>query len=184
MTAFGPFRPAKSRPGRFSTAPSPVLAYLTPWVSIVVASGICGLPTIASSPFMPPLGFLALLSCRQLQPGLLPVWAGLPLGFADDLVSGQPMGSGIMLFSVAMITLEVIEYRWPWRHFAIEWAVAAVLIVVYIIATAFLAHMAGGVFSLILILPQLLLAVVVYPVVARAMGRADRLRLTRFWVFR
>ena len=94
------------------------------------------------------------------------------------------MGSGIMLFSVAMITLEVIEYRWPWRHFAIEWAVAAVLIVVYIIATAFLAHMAGGVFSLILILPQLLLAVVVYPVVARAMGRADRLRLTRFWVFR
>ena len=182
MNAFWSRRSAGKRSRQLVSAPSPVLAYLTPLVMIALASFVATLPTIASAPLIPPLGFLVLLSWRQLHPGLLPVWAGLPLGFIDDLVSGQPMGSGIFTWSAVMIALEVIEHRWPWRNFIIEWAVAAGMIVSYILATAVIAHLAGGGFSLLLILPQLVLGVLLYPVVARAVARADIFRLTRFWV--
>ena len=35
----------------------------------------------------------------------------------DDLFSGQPMGSAMLLWSVAMIALEAIEQRFPWRGY-------------------------------------------------------------------
>ena len=66
---------------------------------------------IASAPVLPPLGFLAFVAWRQLRPGLLPVWAGLPLGLFDDLFSGQPFGTAVMLWSIAAIVLDVIEAR-------------------------------------------------------------------------
>ncbi len=182
MTPVGPRRAGTKRSAQFTRAPSPVLAYLTPWATIALGSNIGCLPTIATAPLLPPLGFLALLSWRQLHPGLLPAWAGLPLGFIDDLVSGQPMGSGMLTWSVTMLALDLIEFRWPWRNFGIEWAVAAGLIVTYVITTALIANLAGGGFSLWLILPQLLLSVLLYPLVARVIARADNLRLKRFRV--
>ena len=183
MKQFGIGRVAGKRSQQISRAPSPLVAYLTPWATIVLASYLGGLPTIATTPWMPPLGFLALLAWRQLHPGLLPIRAGVPLGCIDDMVSGQPMGSAILTWSITMIALELIEFRWPWRNFLIEWAVAAGMIVAYILAAALIAHLAGGRFSLLLITPQLLLAVVVYPVVARCVARADTFRLTRFWAW-
>ena len=183
MISLGPRKSAGKRSRRFTRSPSPVLAYLTPWMTIAIASYIASLPTVTSAPLMPPLGFLVLLSWRQLHPGLLPIWAGLPLGFVDDLVSGQPMGSGILTWSVAMIALDMIEFRWPWRNFSIEWAVAAGLIATYIIVAALIAQLAGGGFALPLILPQLGLSALLYPVVARVVARADSFRLTRFWAF-
>ena len=182
MNVIGPRRTGGSRGQRFARAPSPVLAYLTPWLTIALASGLASLPTTTSAPLMPPLGFLVLLSWRQLHPGLLPVWAGLPLGFVDDLVSGQPMGCGILTWSVTLIMLDAIEFRWPWRNFGIEWAVAAGLIVAYLIATAWINHLAGGGFTVMLVLPQLVLSVLFYPFVARVVARADTFRLTRFWI--
>jgi rod shape-determining protein MreD len=177
------FRRPAAGTRRITRAPSPAIAYLTPWVSIVLASAACGWPLIAVGPLVPPLGFLALLGWRQLHPGLLPVWAGLPLGFADDLLSGQPVGSGILTWSLAMLALEVIEFRWPWRNFVVEWAVAAGMIVAYILITALLANAAGGNTSLLLLAPQLVLSVLIYPVVGRVVARLDTARLTRFRVF-
>lgn len=182
MTSFGPRRAATKRSAQLARAPSPVLAYLTPWITIGLASYVANLSAIATVPLMPPLGFLVLLSWRQLHPGLLPVWAGLPMGFVDDLVSGQPMGSGMLTWSITMIALDAIEFRWPWRNFVIEWVVATGLIVAYIIAAALIAHLAGGGFAPLLIVPQLALSVLLYPVVARGVARADTFRLKRFWV--
>jgi rod shape-determining protein MreD len=176
------FRRPSANTRRITRKPSPAIAYLTPWVSIVLASAACGWPMIAVGPLVPPLGFLALLGWRQLHPGLLPAWAGLPLGFADDLLSGQPMGSGILTWSLAMLALDVIEFRWPWRNFVVEWAVAAAMIVAYILITALLANAAGGATSLLLLAPQLVLSVLVYPVVGRVVARLDMARLTRFRV--
>ena len=62
-----------------------------------------------------------------------PVWAGLPLGFVDDLYSGQPFGSAMLLWSLAMIALEAIETRWPWRSFLLDWFAAAVLTSLYLL---------------------------------------------------
>jgi rod shape-determining protein MreD len=103
-------RAARPAARRFTT-PSPLVAYLTPWVAVVLASWVPLWPVIASAPLMPPFGFLMLLAWRQLRPGLLPVWAGTLLGLFDDMVSGQPMGSAITLWSITMLALDVIEAR-------------------------------------------------------------------------
>lgn len=175
-----------ARAGSIQHAPSPVLAYLTPWATIILASAASCLPITATSPLMPPLGFLVLLCWRQLHPGLLPVWAGLPLGFADDLISGQPMGSGILTWSIAMLALDIIEYRWPWRNFVVEWLVAAGMIVVYILFAALIANAAangpGGGAPLYLLVPQMMFSVFLYPVIARLVARLDSLRLVRYRV--
>ena len=114
-----PFRKTINR------APSPFLARAVPWLSVMLASLAPTMPLIASAPVLPPLGFMFLLSWRQLRPGLLPVWAGLPLGLFDDLYSGQPFGSAMLTWSLAMIVLDVIEARFPWRSFLFDWAEAA-----------------------------------------------------------
>ena len=70
---------------RINRAPSPFIARSVPWLSIMLASLLPAWLLIASAPVMPPIAFLMLLAWRQLRPGLLPVWAGLPLGLFDDL---------------------------------------------------------------------------------------------------
>ena len=61
--------------------------------------------------------------------------------------------------------------------------VAAGMIVAYILITALLANAAGGATSLFLLLPQLVISVLMYPVVGRVVARLDVARLTRFRVF-
>jgi rod shape-determining protein MreD len=167
---------------RINRAPSPVFAYVAPWASIMLGSLVTGWLTIASTPIVPPLGFLLLVGWRQLRPGLLPVWAGMPLGLFDDLVSGQPMGSAILLWSVASIVIEVIETRWPWRNFAIEWAIAAALIAADIVLAGLIASGLAHPEWLLALLPQLGLALLGYPLAARLCARLDRYRLLPFRV--
>ncbi|WP_271077891.1 rod shape-determining protein MreD [Aurantiacibacter sp. MUD61] len=158
---------------------SPVLAYGLPWVTILLASLTPLLPIIASAPLVPPLGYLFLLAWRVLRPGLLPMWAGLPLGFFDDLYSGQPLGSGILLFSLTMIALDLIEVRFPWRGFWQDWGVAAIFCVLYLILSALFSGSAPNWIQLTLILPQILITIMLFPVVAQIVSLLDRVRLTR-----
>jgi rod shape-determining protein MreD len=163
-------------------APSPLVAYAAPWVAIMLASLLPCLPWIGTAPLLPPLGYLSLLVWRQLRPGLLPVWAGFPLGVFDDCVSGQPFGSAIFLWSLTMISLELVELRFPWRNFAVDWMVAGCMIVVYLLAAWALANAAGDDTDFVVIVPQMLLSVAVYPVVARVVARLDTWRLIRYRV--
>jgi rod shape-determining protein MreD len=165
---------------RINRAPSPFVALSVPWMSVMLASLLPGWLFIASAPYVPPLGFLTLLAWRQLRPGLLPVWAGLPLGFFDDLYSGQPMGSAILLWSVAMILLDVIELRFPWRNFALEWLLATAMIVVYVLAALGAANAGGGNAPVAVLAPQVILAVLLYPFVGRIVAVLDRFRLIPF----
>lgn len=169
---------------QYNRAPSAMVAYLVPWATIALASIVPGWPIIASAPIMPAVGYLFLLGWRQVRPGVLPVWAGLPLGLVDDLFSGQPMGSAILLWSVSMLALDAIELRFPWRHFLVDWLVATGLIVAYGLATAFLARTVGGPAPGLDIVPQILLGVLLYPFVGRIVASLDRLRLMRFRVLR
>lgn len=159
---------------------SPSLAGGLPWASVMVASLVQILPLAAAVPVMPPLGFIVLLCWRLVRPGLLPVWAGFPLGLFDDLLSGQPFGSAILLWSLALLVIEVIEVRLPWREFLLDWLLAAAILAVYLMAAALVS---GGRMTaplLLALLPQLLLSVLVYPIIARMVAWLDRLRLMRF----
>lgn len=159
---------------------SPLLARSLPVLSVILCSIAQTLPAIASAPVMPPLGFMALLAWRQLRPGLLPVWAGLPLGLVDDLYSGQPMGSAMLLWSLTMIVLDVLEQRFPWRSYVLDWGVAAAFITVYLLLAGIIAAPVRTMPALHLVAPQLFLAVLLFPLVERFIALCDRLRLRRF----
>mgnify|MGYP001038515874 CR=1 FL=1 len=163
---------------KINRAPSPLIAIVVPWLTIMLGSLSPTWPVVASAPLLPPLGFLVLLAWRQLRPGVLPVWAGLPLGLFDDLYSGQPLGSAVLLWSIALIALEIIELRFPWRNFFLDWLVAAGLILVYLPTAMGLAM--GRMPSPVVLAPQLLFSVFAYPLVGRLVALFDRLRLVRF----
>ena len=158
-------------------APSPILATVLPWVTIVVAILTPLLPIIPPVPLLPPLGFLFLVAWRLQRPGLLPIWAGFPLGLLDDLYSGQPFGSGIMLWSAAMIALEVIESRFPWRSFVQDWLTALLITGIYLVAASILSGATPSLFAIFLLGPQLVLSAIAFPLIARFVSGLDRARL-------
>lgn len=169
---------------RINRAPSPLVARSLPWLTIMLASLLPGWTIVASAPVLPPLGFLFFISWQQLRPGLLPIWAGLPLGLFDDLFSGQPFGSAVLMWSLAAILLEIIEARLPWRNFLTEWLVAVGLIVTYILFSLALANIAGAAASLHVIVPQVVISVLSFPFVGILVARLDRIRLTPLMVVR
>lgn len=118
-----------------------------------------------------------LLAWRQVRPGLLPVWAGLPLGAFDDLYSGQPFGSAILLWSLAMIALELFDARIPWRSYLFDWLAAAAIICTCLVLMLVFANATGGGARLMAIAPQAATAVLTYPLAGRLVAALDHLRL-------
>lgn len=165
---------------RINRAPSPLVARGTPWLSIMLGSLMPAWLVIASAPLVPPLAFMMLVAWRQLRPGLLPVWAGLPLGLFDDLYSGQPLGNGVFLWSIAVIVLDLVEARLPWRSFFTEWLVAAGLILGYLVLSLGIANLGGGATPFQVIVPQVILSTFLYPLVGRLVAAFDRFRLLPF----
>lgn len=178
ITRENPLRP------RINRTPSPLIARGTPWLTVMLGSLVPALWLIASAPVLPPFGFLLFLSWRQLRPGLLPVWAGLPLGMVDDLFSGQPFGSAVLLFSAAAIAVDLIEARLPWRNFLTEWLVAIGFIMVYIFIALALANLDGARTPLRVTWPQIVISILAYPLVGRFVALADRFRLIPVAVIR
>jgi rod shape-determining protein MreD len=162
---------------KINRAPSPVFAITVPWLTVMLGSLSPIWPVIASAPLLPPFGFMILIAWRQLRPGLLPVWAGLPLGLFDDLYSGQPLGCAVLLWSMTLIILEIVELRFPWRNFLLDWLAGGVLIVAYLIVSM---GLAGEVSNVGAMAPQLSLSVLSYPLIGRLVALFDRLRLVPF----
>jgi rod shape-determining protein MreD len=164
---------------RINRTQSPLRAGSVPYLSIMLGSLLPVLLIADVMPLVPPLGFLMLIAWRLVRPGLLPLWAGAPLGAFDDLVSGQPFGSGIMLFSFAMIALEMIEARFPWRGFWQDWFTAGLCATIYWLAALFVSGARVTPEMLAVSLPQALLSVLLYPILARMVASLDRFRLAR-----
>ncbi|MBS0483196.1 MAG: rod shape-determining protein MreD [Proteobacteria bacterium] len=162
---------------RINRAPSPVFAMVAPWALVMLGSLSILLPLVASAPVVPPFGFLLLIGWQQLRPGLFPVWAGLPLGMFDDMFSGQPFGSAVLLWSVTMVGLDVVEARFPWRGFWFNWLVSAGIIAAYLILSLAIANLGGGKAALHILIPQLVVSILTYPLAARVVGLFDRFRL-------
>jgi rod shape-determining protein MreD len=108
---------------------------------------------------------------------MLPVWAGAPLGAFDDLYSGQPFGSAVLLWSLAMLVMDLVDIRLRWRGFVQDWALAAALIAVYLVLATLVANLTGGATPLRTIMPQVALAIIAHPLVTRLVAALDKLRL-------
>ena len=172
---------ARSDPygSRINRAHSPLRARGVPYGSIMLGSFLPTLLLADLMPLLPPTGFLMLLGWRIMRPGLLPVWVGAPLGAFDDLVSGQPFGSAVLMWSLAMIAIEMIEARFPWRGFWQDWLAAALVIVVYMILAVMVSGSTLSQPLLFAALPQVAIAILSYPFLARIIAALDRFRLTR-----
>jgi rod shape-determining protein MreD len=155
----------------------PWLAMGLPWASIMLMSLMTFSPVIASAPVLPPLAFMTLLGWRMLRPGFFPIWVGLPLGAWDDLYSGQPFGSGIVLWSLAMLAMDVLDERFLWRSFMQDWLAAIVLLTLYVVLAAAFAGIAARYPLPLTVGPQWLTTIVLFPVVNRLVAVLDRVRL-------
>jgi rod shape-determining protein MreD len=162
---------------RINRAPLPALSFGVPWITIMLASMASFSPIIASAPVIPPLAYMMLLAWRMMRPGMLPLWAGLPLGFFDDLYSGLAFGSGIVLWSATMLAMEVIDERFLWRGFVQDWLAASGLITIYLVLCAILSGLATGYLLPLVIGPQVLLSLALYPAVTTIVALLDRIRL-------
>lgn len=172
---------ARSDPygSRINRTQSPLRAGSVPWLSIMLGSVLPVLVVADVMPLVPPLGLLMLLAWRMVRPGLLPLWAGAPLGAFDDLFSGQPFGSAIMLWSFALIGIELIEARFPWRGFWQDWFTAGLAALMVWFAALLLSGARVTPELLVVAMPQALLSVLLYPILARMVASLDRFRLAR-----
>lgn len=166
---------------RINRIHSPTFALGIPPLTIMAASIIPFFVLTSAIPFVPPLGFMMLIAWRIVRPGLFPAWIGFPLGAFDDLFSSQPFGSAILLWSLAVIAIEIIEVRFPWRSFVQDWISMSAMIALYIVLAAFLSGTQMSMYSAMMLAPQIIASALLFPVLARLVARMDRLRLKRFF---
>ena len=165
--------------GGINRVQSPWRAKSVPYISICIGSLLPFWFIADVMPILPPIGYIVFLAWRLMRPGLMPLWAGVPLGAFDDLFSGQPFGSAILLWSLTMIALELLETRFPWRGFWQDWFTAGFAIVVYIAAAMTVSGAPLTPPLFIASLPQVILAILLYPLLSRVIAWLDRFRLSR-----
>jgi rod shape-determining protein MreD len=105
-----------------------------------------------------------------------PVWMALPLGLFDDMFSGQPMGSAMMLWTLVFLVIEVFDRRMIWRDYKEDWALAAGMIAGVLSGGLVIANMTGGGTHWYIIMPQIALSILCFPMVVRFCAMIDRIR--------
>lgn len=147
-------------------------ARLLPWTSVMAGSLVTILPVGATLPLLPPFGLLMLLSWRLLAPLSLRVWAPALLGLFDDLLSGQPVGSAMLFWTLAFFLVELLEARSGVQDFLQNWVIAAAAIALVLalgrfVATPLSAHVDTA------LLVQIVLSILLFPVTARGVAWID-----------
>lgn len=146
-----------------------------PIASVLLGSLLPILPMIATGPVLPPLGLMMLLAWRLLRPEIFPIWAAAPFGLFDDLLSGQPLGSAILLWTASFFAIEAFDTRLVWRDFLQDWMIAALAIAFCLIAGRLIASPISAHVDTMLIV-QILVSIMLFPLVARLVAWLDRKR--------
>src|SRR3546814_2120162 len=115
---------------------------------------------------------MVLLAWRLLRPESLKIWSPVLLGLFDDLLSGQPFGSAMLLWTICFFVIELIEIRLVFRDFWQDWLIAAGAIGFVLLAGRALASPIAAHVDTILAL-QILVSILVFPLIARLVGRSE-----------
>lgn len=173
------------RPGRRSARPAlPAAAVrwrltLVPAGSVLAGSATALLPFVVSVPALPPFGLLLLLGWSLLRTALWPAWVALPLGFADDLMTGNPIGTAMVLWTATLLALQLIDRAVAWRDHWVDWAIAAAAIQFCTGAGWLIAGVGGGRGAFVVAAGQAAVAILCYPAAVRIVALLDRWRLKR-----
>lgn len=159
----------------FAPALPPRRARALPWASVMIGSALTIVPAVATLPLLPPLGLIMLLTWRLLARFSLRPWAAAPLGLFDDLVSGQPLGSAVLLWSMCFLVIEVIEQRLTDRDFWQDWLIAGGLLAAALAIGRLLAAPLAAPLAPVLGL-QIGISILLFPFAARLVAWVDRHR--------
>ena len=152
-------------------------AAFVPAATVIAAALLSALPIVSTSGWFPDFGYLALLGWRLLRSDPWPAWWAAPLGLANDLITGVPIGLSVVVWTATMLLLDLIDRRTLFRDYWIEWALAAVLLAVSEWAEWRVAAAMGAPVPMTVIVPPLLMSVFAFPIAAWAVARIDHWRL-------
>ena len=150
-----------------------------PLISTIVAIALAMLPIVAQAPLLPDFGFLMLITWRLLRPEIWTPRTALALGLLSDLVTGHPLGQGMLLWTVSFLVLDLIDSRLGFRDYWMDWLIAAALLAFQIVGGWYIALLMGADVRFAVMLPQIGLSILAYPVAARLVLGLDRWRLMR-----
>ena len=154
-------------------------ARIIPAVSVVAASLLNLLPVVSTSGWYPDFGLMALLAWRLLRSDPWPAWWALPLGLANDLIAGLPIGLSVFLWSAAMLLLDLMDRRTMWRDYWIEWLLAAAFLAASSWVRWRVDAASGAILPFKAAVPALLVSIFAFPIAAWAITAIDRWRLGR-----
>ena len=150
-------------------------ARLLPWITVMLGSLATIVPVGATLPLLPPTGLLMLLAWRLLAPLALRRWAPALLGLFDDLVSGQPLGSAMLLWTLVFFMVDLFDQRTMFRDFWQDWLIAAVAIACCLVVGRLFATPLGAQVDGVLLL-QIVVSILLFPLAARTVAWIDRRR--------
>ena len=141
-------------------------------VSIAMGSLATILPIVATVPILPPFGLMMMLGWRLRRSDALPPWSAALFGLFDDLVSGQPLGSAMLLWTMCFLAIDVIDTRLVWRDFWHDWLIASGAIAFCLIAGRLLASSFGAHVDTVMLF-QIVVAAAFFPLIVRLCAILD-----------
>jgi rod shape-determining protein MreD len=159
--------------------PSPFRLQALPVASTLLGSCVNLLPFVSTAPILPPFGLLMALAWRLLRPEMWGAWMALPLGLADDLITGAAPGTATTLWTITFLGIDLVDARPMWRDHWLDWLIACGAILFCALGQwALGAFVAGGGAVWPMIAPTVL-AILFFPSVARLCALLDRWRLAK-----
>lgn len=150
-----------------------------PVLTTLAASLLDLLPIVANAPLIPDFAFLVLIAWRLLRPEMWLAHVALPLGLFNDLVAGHPIGQSMALWTITFLIFDLIDSRVGWRDYWMDWLFASAAIAFNSFGGWYIARAMGSATPYMVMMPQLILSIIAYPLVARIVLALDRWRLQR-----
>jgi rod shape-determining protein MreD len=148
-----------------------------PLASTVVAILLALLPLVASAPLLPDFGFLVLITWRLLRPEIWTARSALALGLLSDLVAGHPLGQAMLLWTAAFLVFDLIDSRLGFRDYWMDWLIASGALILHTVGAWYIGLLMGSDVRFTVMIPQIGLSVLAYPLAARLVLALDRWRL-------
>ena len=159
----------------FAPTLAPARARMLPWMTVLAGSLVTVIPVVASLPLLPPFGLIMLLAWRLAARFALRSWAAAPLGLFDDLLSGQPLGSAVLLWSLCFLAIDLVEQRLIFRDFWQDWLIAGAAIA-FCLAVGRLLALPLGVQVDTMLVAQIVISALIFPLAAQLVAWIDRKR--------
>nr|WP_279639122.1 rod shape-determining protein MreD [Sphingomicrobium sediminis] len=148
-----------------------------PWVSILVASSLAILPFMSMRGWWPDFGLLMLLGWRMQRSDAFPNWYAIPLGLANDLLTGHPIGLSVVTYNFALLMIDIIDARRMWNYWWSEWLVAALLVTFAELLQWFVAYVQDAAIPIKALIPPVIIMIFFVPIALAIASALDRYRL-------